>query len=432
MKKVYNWGNYPKISATVAHGKFAYDVPKIVQSYENIIARGNGRCYGDSSLNPQIFSTKGLNKVLSFDEKKGIIRCEAGVLLSDILQIIIPKGYFLPVTPGTKFITIGGAIAADVHGKNHHVVGCFSNFIDEFDLVIENGSIITCSPQINQQLFWETCGGMGLTGIILRATLRLHKIETTYIRQKSIKARNLEEVMKLFEKHKNYTYSVAWIDCLAQGKDIGKSILMLGEHASINEVKASQKVLSFRGKQVLNIPFYFPKFFLNSFSIKAFNFLYYHKQLKKNKDNIVHYEPYFYPLDSIGNWNRMYGSNGFTQYQFVLPLKYSEQGLREILSFIAESGEGSFLAVLKLFGNAAKNAVMSFPEEGYTLALDFKISKNVFQLLNKLDEIVKKYNGKIYLAKDARMTADFFHETYINKVSTTPKFQSMQSKRLKL
>jgi hypothetical protein len=432
VKKVHNWGIYPVIDADVISVKYPESLPAILAQNSSVIAQGNGRCYGDSSLNSTMISTLAMNKILSFDKINGHITCQSGVLLSDILQVIVPAGYFLPVTPGTKFITVGGAIAADIHGKNHHADGCFSNHIIRMSIMQQNGDIVTCNATTHTDIFRQTCGGMGLTGIIMQATFSLKKIETSYISQKSLKAANLEEIMDYFAANEHYTYSVAWIDCLAKGDNIGKSILMLGEHSTLSELDTKRKAnpLYFNDKTKVSVPFYFPSFTLNALSIKAFNFLYYHKQFQKEVSSQIHYEPYFYPLDAILHWNKIYGKNGFTQYQFVLPMDGSRQGLNEILKAIADSGEGSFLAVLKLFGEADKDAIMSFPSRGYTLALDFKISPKVLQLLNKLDDIVLHFGGRLYLAKDARMSKEFFHKTYDKIVQRQEGFGSLQSQRL--
>ncbi len=433
IRNISNWGNYPVIKANVLESANIQEIQSYTQQNNDIIARGNGRCYGDAGINKHIISTLALNKFLSFDKENGVISTQSGVLLSEILEAIVPYGYFLPVTPGTKFITVGGAISADIHGKNHHVEGCFSDYVTSFLLLKKKGEIVECTKEKNSEEFWKTVGGMGLTGIILQATFTLKKIETAYIEQKAIQAENLDSIIALFEKYKNHTYSVAWIDCLQTGKNLGRSILMVGEHlplAKANDV-LKNKPLKSGGKPKLTMPFMLPSFVLNRFSIKAFNFLYYHKQRKKEIDSIIHYEPFFYPLDAINDWNKMYGKSGFTQYQFVIPYKNAKQNLEKILTKIAESGEGSFLAVLKTFGKPNPNAIMSFPMEGYTLALDFKINDTVFKVLNELDDIVLQAGGRLYLAKDVRMQADFFHKTYQRKVLTTD-FTSVQSNRLKL
>jgi len=430
-KTVTNWGNYPAIEANVTESSEIADIRSLVKTGDCLIARGNGRCYGDSSLGRNIFSTLKLNRFLSFQFETGSLECEAGVILADILDVIVPKGFFLPVTPGTKFITVGGAIAADVHGKNHHSEGSFSEYLLSFQLLTADGGIVSCSKDENADLFWQTCGGMGLTGIILSAHFKLKPIETSYIRQITHKAANLDKVMELFQQSAASIYSVAWIDSLASGTNLGRSMLMLGEHCEYDElpVKLQEDALTTKAGNSLNVPFNFPAFSLNSASIKAFNFAYYHRQFEQRSEEFVHYESFFYPLDGIHNWNRIYGRKGFVQYQFVLPTNNSCDGLTKILKRIEKSGQGSFLAVLKLFGKSNPNAVMSFPMEGYTLALDFKVNSKVFRLLDNLDEIVAEYGGRVYLAKDARMSAAFFHKTYSNIVSSDT-FISSQSERL--
>jgi len=436
--KIANWGNYPIVEGDVTSLEFEDEIMNYATQQDAFTIRGNGRSYGDSSLDAHIFSTLKFNKILSFDTEKGIISCQSGVLLSEILALIVPKGFFLPVTPGTKLITVGGAIGADVHGKNHHKDGCFSAHLIDFELLNANNEIIRCSKTENTDLFWLTCGSMGLTGIILNVTFSLKKIVTAYIRQESIKASNLDEIMDLFEHSQNWTYTMAWLDCLQKGKSLGRSVMMRGEHAEIEEISEQKKAkpLVLDVKPKLSIPFYFPNFALNTFSVKAFNFLYYNKQFAGQSNQIIPYEPFFYPLDAIYHWNRMYGKNGFTQYQFVLPKESSKEGLELILRRISQSGQGSFLVVLKLFGKANLLSPLSFPIEGYTLALDFKIQKGIFELLDELDKIVLDLGGRLYLAKDARMKAEFFRHTYqldkqgIGKYFPKQKFDSLQVKRL--
>lgn len=431
-KTVTNWGNYPAIEADVTETRSHESIRQTVQNHEHLIARGNGRCYGDSSLGKNIFSTLKLNRFLAFDTDKGVIECESGVLLSEVLDVIIPKGFFLPVTPGTKFITLGGAIAADVHGKNHHCDGTFSNHVEHFDLLVADGNIVRCSPDENHELFWQTCGGMGLTGIILRAKFRLKPIETSFIQQISHKSPDIDSVMELFDSTTESTYSVAWIDCLAKGKNLGRSILMLGEHSKLDQLPSrfSKNPLQPAPTKAFDLPIFLPSFSLNHLTVKAFNFAYYNKQLTESSESVIHFDPYFYPLDSVLNWNRAYGRRGFVQYQCVIPLGESRDGLITILTEIAKYGQGSPLAVLKLFGKPDPNAIMSFPIEGYTLALDFKVNREVFGLLDQLDHIVLDHGGRLYLAKDARMSTETFHSSYKNKVSSG-KFSSAQSERLK-
>lgn len=439
-KKIANWGNYPVVESDEKRFSFADQLRDTVLQNEVLIARGNGRCYGDASLEKTTVSTLKYDKILSFDKEKGWFECQSGITLDKVLEVIVPQGWFLPVTPGTKFITVGGAVASDVHGKNHHVDGSFSAHVLEMDVLLASGETLTCSPSLNSDLFWATCGGMGLTGIITRVKFDLKKIETAYIRQKQIKAKNLEEVIRLFEEYKDYTYSVAWIDCLKKGADFGRSILILGEHARREDLDAKKQEapLALPKKKQITFPINLPSFVLNQFTVKAFNLLYYGKNTRREIDNVVSYEPFFYPLDAILHWNRGYGKKGFVQYQFVLPLE-SKQGLIEILKRISDEGLGSFLAVLKVFGK--QDDLISFPREGYTLALDFPVRKGLFAFLDELDEIVLKYQGRLYLSKDARMKPDIFWRSYPNaekfleivrKYNPRFKINSIQARRLNI
>lgn len=428
-QKITNWGNFPVVEKEMKSEDSLQKIKDFVLSHKEVIARGNGRCYGDASLGENIFSTKRLNKFIGFDKIEGVLECEAGVLLSDILEISVPQGYFLNVTPGTKFVSVGGAIASDVHGKNHHSEGCFSEYVLEFKLMKENAEVITCSREENTEDFWATVGGMGLTGIILSAKIKLKNIETAYIRQESIKADNLDEIFQLFEESEGWLYNVAWIDCLQKGENIGRSILMRGYHALREELppKLHKNPLKNPRKIMPTIPFYFPSWVLNSFTIKIFNWLYYNKQTKKSVEGFVHYEPFFYPLDVINEWNKIYGKKGFIQYQMVIPKEKGKEGMRKILETIADSGNGSFLAVLKLFGKSNPKAYNSFPMEGYTLALDFKVNNKLKALVEELDKIVEEFGGRIYLTKDSMSNPKLTN--YLRNVDS-PKFVSLQRKRI--
>jgi FAD/FMN-containing dehydrogenase len=423
-----SWGMYPKIKSNIKKLN-QIDLNNYLNETTEFIPYGNGRSYGDSAINNNILYCKNYDYFLNFDEKNGLLSVQTGVTLAEIIELFIPQGWFLKVTPGTKLITIGGAIASDIHGKNHHKDGCFSQCVEEFNLALPNGEIKKVKK--DDDLFYATCGGMGLTGVILDAKIKLKKINSKNINQITIKTKNLKETFEAFEEYKEYPYSVAWIDCLASGDDIGKCLLMVGDFSD-------DKNLDYKSKKILNIPFNFPSFSLNSLSVKAFNYLYYNNAKNGVSKQIVDIESFFYPLDSIRNWNRIYSKNGFTQYQFILPLESSYGGLKEILKTISNSGKGSFLAVLKLYGKANKNYI-SFPIEGYSLALDFKIEKGLFKLLNELDEIVIKYGGRIYLAKDVRVSKNTFEKGY-EKIELfrefrkdyqmDRKFNSLQSKRV--
>ena len=424
-----SWRMYPQIKNKKFTLNTKNNLKDILKENSTFIPFGNGRSYGDSALAENIIYSKPYNYFLNFDEELGILHCQSGVLLSEIIEAFVPRGWFLKVTPGTKLITIGGAIASDVHGKNHHVEGCFSSCVEEFNLMIPNGEIKNVKK--DDELFLATCGGMGLTGVILDAKISLKKINSKYINQTTIKTKNLKETFEAFEKYSHMPYSVAWIDCLASGEDIGKCLLMVGDFADDGK-------LDFKEKKKINIPFNFPSFALNSLSVKAFNWLYYKKAPDGESKQKVDIDTFFYPLDAINNWNKIYGKGGFTQYQFILPKEKSYDGLKEILEKISKSGKGSFLAVLKLYEEENKN-YLSFPMKGYSLALDFKIEKGIFELLNSLDEIVLKYGGRIYLTKDVRVSKESFEKGYPNiekfrnlrkEYGMDKKFQSLQSKRV--
>lgn len=437
-KQIANWGNYPVIESSEESFAFPEQLHALLSREESFIPRGNGRCYGDASLAFNIISTLKFDKILSFDSNSGVFECQSGLMLDQILEVIVPQGWFLPVTPGTKFITVGGAVASDVHGKNHHVDGSFSNHILEMDIVLASQNSITCSSVNHTDLFEATCGGMGLTGIISRVKFQLKKIETSYISQKQIKARNLEELIHLFDEYNYYTYSVAWIDCLKKGSHFGRSILMLGEHATRKDLNERQNrnPLKLPGKKQINFPFNLPSWVLNSFTVKAFNFLFYSKNIKREMNGVIGYEPFFYPLDAILHWNRGYGKKGFVQYQFVIP-RDAKKGLVEILRRISDKGMGSFLAVLKVFGK--QESMISFPKEGYTLALDFPVRSGLLEFLDELDQIVLQYGGRLYMSKDARMKPEVLGHGYpdlekfkniVRKYNPDGKIRSILSDRL--
>lgn len=434
---VSGWGRYPVIETQSIAASSFQGAQSALSHWQasGFISRALGRSYGDSSLAAHTLDMSPLDHFLSFDRNAGVLECEAGVSLKTILDVIIPAGWFLPVTPGTQFVSIGGAIASDVHGKNHHQEGCFSQHVLSFNILVGSGDIITCSAAGDHtDLFRATCGGMGLTGIILSARIQLKPIKSSWIDQTLIKTANLNETIEAFRAHAASTYSVAWIDCLAQGKAMGRSIVMLGEHSASGDLAVHTPSLK------LNIPVTLPNFVLNRYSIQLFNTLYYGRIRRKRIVTRSSYLPYFYPLDAISNWNRMYGRSGFTQYQFVIPEEEGSATIGKILSEISRSQLGSFLAVLKSFGPENAN-YLSFPQKGLTLALDFKISPALFALLPKLDALVIDAGGRIYLSKDVCMSAQTFKTSYprweaFNQVcqryGSAGIFKSLQSERLGL
>jgi FAD/FMN-containing dehydrogenase len=391
-----------------------------------------GRSYGDSANAAVVIQTTYSDHFIAFDTATGLLTVEAGVTLRDILKVTVKHGWFLPVTPGTSFVTMGGAIASDVHGKNHHVAGTFGQHVVSITMLLGTGEVVTTSPTQLPDLFHATCGGMGLTGVILSATIQLIPSKSAYINQKTIKAGSLEEACEAFEANCSSTYSVAWIDCLTTGKHLGRSVLMVGEHSDSGG-------LDLAIKDPVTVPIYTPAALLNSMTMRAFNTAYWAKSAH-NKSQTISLLPYFYPLDAIGGWNKLYGKAGFVQYQFVLPKADGVANMRKVLTQIAQSGAGSFLAVLKQFGPANQN-LLSFPIEGYTLALDFKMSPSVIDLLHRLDDMVADMGGRVYLTKDAVMREASFKTTYAKwqefeavrqKYGAVGKFASNQSKRLGL
>ena len=413
--KIAGWGRFPVVDAPRRAMRDATEARAVVDALPSLIARGNGRSYGDAALNADgVLSTLPADRILSFDATTGDIACEAGLLLADLLAFAVPRGWFVPVSPGTKYVTIGGMIAAGVHGKNHHMAtASFSahRVARWMRLLTADGTLsLTCSAQrTHADLFWATCrGGMGLTGhhhTYFASDLK--KIETSYIRQEAGKAPANwpRQLIDLFEAvPKDYTYSVAWIDCLKKG---GRSLVYLGEHATRGEAPGVGLVVPTR--RAKRVPLDFPGFALNRLSLRAFNELYW--RAGKPGTALVDYDRYFYPLDAVLEWNRIYGRRGFVQYQCVLPQAASAAGLDALLRRIVAAGSGSFLAVLKLFG-AASDGLLSFPTEGYTLALDFPAHAGSFNLLLDLDAITAAHGGRLYLAKDARMGAAMLRQGY--------------------
>jgi FAD/FMN-containing dehydrogenase len=378
----------------------------------SFISRGLGRSYGDASVNSAggtILHTR-LNRFLSFDQKTAVLECEAGVSFAEIMQYFVPRGYFAPVTPGTKFVTVGGAIAADIHGKNHHRDGTIANFVIDLRLLVPSGEVITCSATSNPDIFWATVGGMGLTGIIFSARLRLLPIESAYVRVDYDKAHNLVELLSMMgESDANYQYSVAWIDCLATGDSLGRGILMRGNQASRAEAPEG-KTGPLQQQRKFRIPFDVPASVLNRFTVGAFNALFFSRHNRAH-NQLVTLDKFFYPLDSLDNWNRLYGKRGFVQYQFVLPEQAGPKPMSLILERLAASGRGSFLAVLKRMGDPNRG-LLSFPIRGDTVTLDIPFAADVPVLLHQLDDVVRECGGRVYLAKDAVMAAATFAAFY--------------------
>jgi len=416
VQRLSGWGRSSWESSHVYRPEQRAALARLLASGQepHYIPRGLGRSYGDASLNRDggVLSFLRLNRFLAFDPETGILECEAGVSLGEILDVFLPRGFFPPVTPGTRHVTVGGAIAADVHGKNHHRDGAFARFVLDMRLLTPAGEVLTCSPETEREVFWATAGGMGLTGLILSARLRLRKVETAYVRVDYVRTRSLDETLAaLAANDERYPYSVAWLDGLAGGRSLGRGVLMRGHHATRQELPSRiRDPLALPGRACFAVPFDFPACALNRLSVGAFNTLYYLRH-GAAAGVLVDCERFFYPLDGVRDWNRLYGRRGFVQYQFVLPPETSAVGLSEVLTRCAAAGRPPFLAVLKGFGEADPGP-LSFPCRGYTLALDLPAAKGLPGLLEELDGSVLRHRGRLYLAKDSALDADTFAAMY--------------------
>lgn len=370
---------------------------------------GNGRSYGDVCLNAggALLRTRRMNRFIAFDRATGRLRCESGVLLKDILDLVVPQGWFLPVTPGTRFVTVGGAIANDVHGKNHHIQGSFGHHVRRLELLRSDGARIVCGQNEAPDWFRATVGGLGLTGLITWAELQLMPVSNPFMVTQSLRFKDLDAFWVLnAEAESRWPYIVAWVDCTATGRRQGRGILMLGRHAP-----PQSELPSWRDAR-RHFPVDPPISLVNALSLRMFNALYYHRPLPRGPV-LSHFVPYLYPLDGILEWNRIYGRKGFFQYQCVLPPEASHDGIRDLLGIIAKRKEGSFLAVLKTFGKAPAPGMLSFPRPGATLAIDFpNRGQRTLRLFDELDAVVRAAGGALYPAKDARMPGDLFRSAF--------------------
>jgi decaprenylphospho-beta-D-ribofuranose 2-oxidase len=413
------WGRYPRFETRVFTPSSARQAANLQRDLDGSIPRGAGRAYGDAAIGAaSCLSALSLDRFHHFDEGNGRLTVEAGAMLSDIVAAFLPRGFFPPVVPGTKFVTVGGMIAADIHGKNHHGAGSFGDHVESFDLALPNGEVKTCSPQQNVDLFVATVGGMGLTGTILEATFKLLPIETTWIAQETVVARDLGESIATLTSRDEAPYSAAWIDCLASGASLGRSLIYLGRHASRSDVETlatgSQSDGAVKPARRLGVPIDLPGFTLNRWSVAAFNEVYFRKGVAAAGPPFLSgVDPFFFPLDGVLNWNRIYGRRGFLQHQSVIDVEHAQVAIGEILTLFARRGNASFLAVLKKLGRAGRG-LLSFPAPGFTLALDLAIDRGVFDFLDEIDKIVVAAGGRIYLAKDARQSRETFAAGYPN------------------
>jgi len=405
-----SWGRYPQVEQRILP---LHDRRARLPEFDGLaLPHGNGRSYGDSCLLPggTLLHSRGLDRFISFDPANGVLRCESGVTLDQIIELVLPQGWFLPVTPGTRYVTVGGAIANDVHGKNHHRTGTFGHHVRSFNLLRSDGSQRLCTPAADEEgWFSATVGGLGLTGVVTEVELQLRRVPGPWLESENIRFGSLGEFFALSrESAATHEYSVAWIDCLATGKNRGRGHFTRADHAPLQG--STRPGAPGRG---LAMPFTPPLSLVNRFTLRPFNSLYYWRQPARSKRSASHLLPFFYPLDGIREWNRMYGPRGFLQYQCVVPPAHAEAGIAALLSEISASGSGSFLAVLKEFGDVASDGMLSFARPGTTLALDFpNDGKPVLKLLERLDRIVDGAGGAVYPAKDARMSATSFQRAY--------------------
>jgi len=377
-------------------------------SSEVHLSRGLGRSYGDASLppddQPDVLNTRFADRLLRFDAETALLRAESGLALSELNRLFMQRGYFTPVSPGTKFVTLGGMVAADVHGKNQHRDGDFGDHVTSLKMRVADGRVLECSPEQHPDLFRATIGGMGLTGHILEVEFGLHRIPSQWIWQESRRIHDIDEFQDALEEAApDWPYTMGWIDCLARGKTMGRGVLMTGRWADPLEAPSRPAKQGFRP----SLRFDWPAWVLNRLTIRLFNELYYRKQWRRRSSGVVNHESFYYPLDAIGSWNRMYGRRGFTQYQCVLPRKAGRGSARRVLEVLTAHGGASFLCVIKDFGREGRG-VLSFPLPGITLALDIAVRDDTQALVDALNEQVLQEGGRIYLAKDSFTRREHF------------------------
>jgi len=410
MEQLESWGRYPRATHTVRPIVWRDEVPAPPADGGKLLPFGMGRSYGDSCLNDggTLLSTRRLDRFIDFDPRTGVLTCEAGVTLGAILRRFAPHGWFLPVVPGTKHVTVGGAVANDIHGKNHHRAGTFGRHVRRLELVRSDGARRRCSREEEPELFAATIGGLGLTGLITWIEIQLRPIPSELILWETVPFENVDAFFPLSAgSDAEWEYTVAWIDCLARGDSLGRGLFYRGNHAAAGSGRAR------REKRPRTVPFDLPELALNRLSVKAFNTLYHAKNRLAGARRAVHYDPFFFPLDGVERWNRIYGRRGLFQFQCVVPYQHGSAGVRAILEVIARSGQGSFLAVLKTFGTPASPALLSFPRPGATVALDFpNRGERTRSLLRELEALVLAQGGAIYPAKDACMSPAMFDASY--------------------
>ncbi len=416
--EIEGWGRNPRAKALCARPE---DRDELLVAFADrdergLMARGLGRSYGDNPLieGGRVILTERLDRMLDFDPETGWLQVEAGVSLKDIITTFAPRGWFPKVVPGTWFVTVGGAVANDIHGKNHHVAGSFADHVRQVELLTGTGEIVTCDAHTQPELFWATVGGLGLTGIMLSMEIQLERIECEWIEMESIRVRNLAEFLEVSADSKRFSHTVSWLDITRGGDSLGRGLFMRGGWARSDQAPSGDLLgeLKHKLEPVLRYPITGPEHLLNKASILAFNEAFYRKQLKRHAQAIQHYEPFFFPLDFVHDWNKAYGDRGFFQYQMVVPPDPEARVLRAALEEIHRAGAYSFLAVMKEFGEGS-HPWLSFPRPGHFIAMDFpNTGPELLALFERLDQMVIEAGGRVYLGKDARMSRESFRRMY--------------------
>ncbi len=405
METLSGWGRIPAPGTQ----RLSEDLERLTDGA--VLCRGLGRSYGDSALppvsHPEVATTVLADRILGFDESSLILRAEAGVSIEQLNKRLLPRGYFVPVTPGTQFVTMGGAVAADVHGKSHHVDGCFGEHVTRLRMRLADGRVVIAEPDgENRDLFWATVGGMGLTGHILEVELRMQSVRSPWIWQETKRVDDIDAYIDaLKDAAAKFPMTMGWIDCLSRGKNMGRGILMAGDWADPERAPRRYP----KPLPRVTMPFELPSFVLNRASISAFNFAYYWKHLPREMRGVTHWQTFFYPLDMIREWNRMYGPRGFTQYQCVLPDEAGRGAARRVLEILTQRGGASFLCVIKDCG-PENRGLLSFPMKGVSIALDIAVRDDTQALVDALNEKVIEEGGRIYLAKDSFTRPEHFRE----------------------
>lgn len=411
LENYQSFGRYPKLlPKNVVKAKWLHHLPNLSELDGSVLPYAYGKSYGDSCLNENgnLIDTKQLNKFLAFDRENDTITCESGVTLAEILDLITPERFFLASSPGTKHISVGGAIANDVHGKNHHVAGTFGSNVIRFELLRSNGEKMICSRTENPEMFSATIGGLGLTGLITWAEFKVRKVSSPFIRMQSIKFDSLEEFFDInATSDAEFDYTASWVDLTAKDSRLGRGIYTRGNHLDLSKYQEPD----LNSMPIPTFPLDYP--FINPCTVQAFNVMYFNKQMSKKVEYTTDYNPFFYPLDLVNDWNKAYGKNGFLQYQFVIPFENVQKNLYSIFQYISKTGLSSFLTVLKTFGDVKSPGMLSFPRPGVTMAVDFRYEgQSTLDLLKVLNIMVRNYGGVLYPAKDAQMSADDFAVFY--------------------